>query len=266
MDWFRVSTMADVEPALEGANPIKGVKILKRFAARGNSDAQNRLGFIYEYGHENSFTQDNNKRKIEPDFEQAAIWYQRAADEGDLRGLDNLWQVYLLKGNVDEEKALTHLVAAAKAGVMNAQRFLGICYMDGSILPVPKNYPEGLEWLRMAARSGCDDSQMRLAKAYRDGTGVSVDLVKTYAWFSMAAREQFARERETIDRNNKWNDENPRWAFSFIKYRRQEAQIERDKIADQLSQAELIKAQDLFDQWCRLAPLSSHPVNRAKSP
>ena len=119
-------------------------------------------------------------------------------------------RVYLHKGNVDEEKALTYLTIAAKEGVANAQRFLGICYMKGSVLPVPKNYSEGMKWFSRAAKSGCDASQTELGKAYRDGTGLEVDLVKAYVWFSMAAREEIARQQGRIDRENKWNAENPR--------------------------------------------------------
>jgi hypothetical protein len=156
-------------------------------------------------------------------------------------------RVYLHKGNVDEEKALTYLTIAAKEGVANAQRFLGICYMKGSVLPVPKNYSEGMKWFSRAAKSGCDASQTELGKAYRDGTGLEVDLVKAYVWFSMAAREEIARQRERIDQQNKWNAENPRWARP-VRYEKHEAQIERDKIAEQLSKCELIKAQDLAEK------------------
>src|SRR3954447_24892076 len=104
MGWFRKSTMSDVEAALEGPCPINGVKILKRLAARGDTDAQNWLGFIYEYGHENSCTEERRKGKIEQDFREAVRWYKLAADKGDPRGLDHLWKVYLHRGNVDEDK------------------------------------------------------------------------------------------------------------------------------------------------------------------
>jgi TPR repeat protein len=60
--------------------------------------------------------------------------------------------------------------------------------MQGSILPVPQNYSEGLKWLRKVARADGTGAQIELAKAYRDGTGVNVDLMKSYIWFSIAAR------------------------------------------------------------------------------
>ena len=54
------------------------------------------------------------------------------------------------------------------------------------------------------------------AKAYRDGTGVKVDLMKSYIWFSIAAH---------IEKG--------------------EAQTERDKIAARLTASQLIEAQNL---------------------
>jgi len=54
------------------------------------------------------------------------------------------------------------------------------------------------------------------AKAYRDGIGVNVDLMKSYIWFSMAAQ---------IEKG--------------------EAQTECDKIAARLTASQLIEAQNL---------------------
>jgi hypothetical protein len=200
----------------------------------------------------------------EPDLQEAVYWYKRAADRGDCTGRDRLWQVHLHKGNVDEEKALTYLMIAARKGVVNAQRVLGICYMDGLLLPVPKNYSEGIKWLRIAAKSGSEASQRELAKAYRDGRGVDVDLVKAYVWLSMAAREEIVREQRSIDQQKKWNAENPRWALP-IEDKKQEAQVERDKIVGQLSKSELIEAQNLAEKCLLIATKTLNDAQRART-
>jgi len=54
------------------------------------------------------------------------------------------------------------------------------------------------------------------AKAYRDGIGVNVDLMKSYIWFSIAAQ---------IEKG--------------------EAQIECDKLAERLTVSQLIEAENL---------------------
>ncbi len=210
---------------LSGDNPSKGVKTLERLAKRGNVEAQLELGEIYKWGYPPSL----NEWKIKPNIPTAIKWLKRAADQGDRRGYDRLWQIYTHKGNVDEEKALHYLLIAAQKGAVKAQRFLGICYMKGSILPVQENYSEGVKWLRKAAKSDDTDdrekatrtdSQMLLAKAYRDGTGVDVDLVKSYVWFSIAAHAEVVGQ----------------------------AQIERDKIAARLTTSQLIEAQNLTER------------------
>ena len=139
------------------------------------------------------------------------------------------------------------MLIAAQKGVANAQRFLGECYITGDTLPVPKDYAEGLKWLRRSAKTGDKYAQTELAKAYRDGTGVDVDLVMAYVWFSIAAREELFGEQERTDRKKKWNAENPRFALP-IKFRKGDAQIECEIIAERLSKSDLIKAQQLAEQ------------------
>ena len=62
------------------------------------------------------------------------------------------------------------------------------------------------------------------AKAYRDGIGVNVDLMKSYIWFSMAAQ---------IEKG--------------------EAQTECNKIAARLTASQLIEAQNLVRKMLRPA-------------
>jgi hypothetical protein len=144
-------TLDDAERALEGPNPAKVLRILRRLAARGNVEAQYRLGLTFEYGQSDV----DEKRKIKRDFKQAACWYKQAADNGHHRARDQLWQVYLKEGHhVDEERALTYLLSAAKKGVANAQRFLGTCYMKGNILPVPQMAQEISEGRRLEGTDG----------------------------------------------------------------------------------------------------------------
>jgi TPR repeat protein len=201
--WSWWETLDDAERELEGPRPVKGLRILRRLATHGNVEAQFRLGLTFEYG------QSGETEKIESNIREAARWYKQAADNGHQRASDQLWQVFLHEGHVDEEKALTYLLIAAKKGVANAQRFLGICYMNGDILPVPKDYAEGLTWLRKSAKAGSQCGQTELAKAYRDGMGVEANLVKAYVWFSMAARQELADNQKQMDREKNGTPKTP---------------------------------------------------------
>jgi TPR repeat protein len=48
-------------------------------AAHGDSDAQNQLGWMYQYG-----------QGVEPNDAKAVTWYSMSADQGNRRGIDNL--------------------------------------------------------------------------------------------------------------------------------------------------------------------------------
>ncbi len=48
-------------------------------AAYGDSDAENQLGWMYQYG-----------QGVEPDDAKAVTWYSMSADHGNRRGIDNL--------------------------------------------------------------------------------------------------------------------------------------------------------------------------------
>jgi len=253
--WHRNDSLVFAEyligSAIEG-NPSKGAKMIERLAERGYVEAQLKLGGVYQWGVSNS-----SGVTIKPNIPAAIKWLKRAADQGDKRGYDELWQIYLHEGNVDEEKALHFLLIAAQKGCVNAQWFLGICYMQGSILPVPQNYSEGLKWLRKVARADGSRAQIELAKAYRDGTGVSVDLIKSYIWFSIAARAELANQRSRVDDHKKREERTKEFAKPIgeswpqipIKIEKGEAQIERDKIAAGFTTSQLIDAQNLVERY-----------------
>jgi hypothetical protein len=71
--------------------------------------------------------------------------------------------------------------------------------------------------------------------------------VTAYVWFSMAARQELADSQAHMDRRKRWNAQHPKFAQP-PKFKKGEAQIESEKIAEQLSKSELIKAQQLADQ------------------
>jgi TPR repeat protein len=112
--WHRNDSLAFAEfligSIIEG-NPSKGVKMLERLAERGDVEAQLKLGGVYQWG---VYSGSSSETKIKLNIPAAIKWLKRAADQGDKRGYDELWQIYLREGNVDEEKALHFLLIAAQ--------------------------------------------------------------------------------------------------------------------------------------------------------
>ena len=101
---------------------------LQKQALDGDADAMYRMGDIYQYG----FPQLG----IPVYYQQAAEWYERAANKG----------------------------------YMYAQTSLGILHRLG--LGVPKNYTKAAEWYKKAAEQGDASAMYNLAGCYRLGRGV----------------------------------------------------------------------------------------------
>jgi TPR repeat protein len=96
---------------------------------------------------------------VAQDHAQAAVWYRKAAEQG----------------NAD------------------AQCVLGAYYDQGQ--SVPQDYGQAAQWFRKAAEQGDADAQSNLDALYDNGQGVPQDYVAAYALINLAA----ARESQDGD-------------------------------------------------------------------
>lgn len=113
-------------------------------AKNGNPRAQYNLGVCYHSGRDG----------IEQDYEQAAMWYQKAAEQGHVRASFYLGVLYQNgKGAEQNYKKATELfMNAAESGYDKAQINLGIFYVKG--IGVPKDYGKAEFWFQEAADQG----------------------------------------------------------------------------------------------------------------
>jgi TPR repeat protein len=105
---------------------------------------------------------------VPQDYAQAALWYRKAADQGEPRAQFNLGQMY-----------------------RNGQG-------------VPQDYTQAAEWYRKAAEQGDSVAQLSLGFLYAKGQGVPQDNVQAYFWFDLAAAGKLDAanaERATKDRD-----------------------------------------------------------------
>ncbi|KGK43062.1 hypothetical protein LH51_02885 [Nitrincola sp. A-D6] len=88
-------------------------------AEAGNSEAQNRVGEMLEFG-----------QGIERDKHEAFIWYQRAADQGEVSAWHNLGRSYNFGTGVDQDFEIAEewYRKAADRGYTQALFFLGTLY------------------------------------------------------------------------------------------------------------------------------------------
>jgi TPR repeat protein len=115
-------------------------------AEQGRTEAQIRLGIIYEQGTD-GFTQD---------YKEAAKWYRMAAEQGNAQAQWYIGTAYE-KGDVlgfaqDYKEAAKWYRMAAEQGNVQAQYLLGYLYSKG--LGVLQDYVEAHMWLNLGGVNG----------------------------------------------------------------------------------------------------------------
>jgi uncharacterized protein len=111
------------------------------------------------------------------DFQNAAIWFHQAADQGHpqaqmLLGIMN----YFGQGMPQDFGAAADWYRkAAEQGEARAQTNLGVMYYAGR--GVAQDYQAAAKWYREAADQGDTSAQVNLARLYEKGQGVPQDYV-----------------------------------------------------------------------------------------
>jgi len=121
------------------------------------------------------------------EYEQAAIWLEKASKKGSRASKLNLGLLLLSGAGIkkDEKRACELFEEAARDGEVSAQLQLGLCYARGLLGEVDRE--KGLEWLEKAARSRNYESRLRLALIYNKEPQ---DLARAHAWASLAASQE----------------------------------------------------------------------------
>jgi hypothetical protein len=135
-------------------------------ANAGDAAAQVRLGESYAAG-----------KGVAADPRQAAAWYRKAADQGDISGEIHLAILYRDGGGKafprDIEQAATWYRKAADQGDSGAQGTLGILYSFGQ--GVPRSDVEAYFWLDLAAAVKSPNQAQYIANRQMVGTRITAD-------------------------------------------------------------------------------------------
>lgn len=156
-------------------------------ARQGHAFAQNNLGTLYAFG-----------LGVEQDQETAARWYAKAAEQGLTDAMNNLgWMLSHGMGvDADPERGLTLIRAALAKGNVPAENNLGVLYQQG--LGVEQNDHTAGYWFRRAARKGNASAQKNLGMQYLNGTGVKKDTIEAAKWLSIALTSGDASAKEPL--------------------------------------------------------------------
>jgi len=106
-------------------------------------------------------------RGVSQDIKQAAVWYRKAADQGNA----------------------------------SAELNLGAAYYGGQ--GVPKDPKQALKYFQLSAQQGNGRAQFNLATLYTNGEGIKQDLPRAFIWFTAAAVSLAGNEAKIADENSK---------------------------------------------------------------
>ena len=159
------------------AHDPKALKSLQERAATGDADAQCGLGKQYEFA-----------LGVPQDTQQAVLWLQKSAEQGDVFAQVELAVVF--DKLQDYAQALIWYRIAADQGNARAEYNLAVAYEEGEA--VPKDSAQAKVWYRKAADHGDVLAESNLGVAYEHGVGVPQDFAQAAAWYRKAAEDGLA--------------------------------------------------------------------------
>ena len=146
-------------------------------AKAGNRLAQYNVGLYYH----------NGWSGVKQDYQQAAYWYRKSADQGYADAQLNLGYLYEkgLGVSQDSQQAVYWYRKAAEQGNVSAMFNLGSCYHDGN--GVTQDCQQAVYWSRKAAEQGHGAAMCRLGNCYYEGECVDQDYQQAVYWYRKAA-------------------------------------------------------------------------------
>jgi localization factor PodJL len=177
-------------PPTERLPDAIGGPVLRAAALKGDPTAAYEIGVRFAEG-----------KGVAPNFDEAAKWYDRAAQAGVIPAVFRLGTLYEkgLSVKKDVDIARRYYMQAAERGNAKAMHNLAVLDADGG--GKGANYKNAAQWFRKAADRGVADSQFNLGILYARGIGVEQNLAESFKWFSLAAAQGDAdsvRKRDDI--------------------------------------------------------------------
>ena len=177
-------------PSTERLPDAIGGPVLRAAALKGDPTAAYEIGVRYAEG-----------KGVASNFDEAAKWYDRAAQAGVVPAIFRIGTLYEKGMSVkkDVDIARRYYMQAAERGNAKAMHNLAVLDADGD--GKGANYKSAAQWFRKAADRGVADSQYNLGILYARGIGVEQNLAESFKWFSLAAAQgdvDSGRKRDDI--------------------------------------------------------------------
>lgn len=163
------------------------VQETQAFAAKGNSDAEAKLGGMYYYGY-----------GVAQDYSQAVEWYRKAADQGNPKGEYGIGYMYDQGKGVQQDFAAAFRLfgQAADKGDRNAQCGLAAMYYKGR--GVSQDRAKAAVLYRRSADQGLAHAEYDLGYMYFYGEGVPQDRTEARLLLRRAAEHGDERAKKLL--------------------------------------------------------------------
>ena len=122
---------------------------------------------------------------VPPDREDALAYFRRAEEQGSAEGAYFAGEMELQDNPADASAAVEAIRGAAEAGFPPAMHRVGTFLQSGRF--TRKDVPKAATWYEAAADRGLAKSSYRLGKIYLYGDGLPVDMEAALAHFEQAA-------------------------------------------------------------------------------
>jgi localization factor PodJL len=177
-------------PPTERLPEAIGGPVLRSAVLKGDPTAAYEVGVRFAEG-----------KGVAPNYDEAAKWFDRAAQAGVVPAIFRLGTFYEkgLSVTKDPDIARRYYMQAAERGNAKAMHNLAVLDADGG--GKGANYKSAAQWFRKAADHGVADSQYNLGILYARGIGVDQNLAESFKWFSLAAAQgdvDAGRKRDDI--------------------------------------------------------------------
>ena len=165
------------------------VKPVENQAFQGVAEAQHDLAAIYTAGHGG----------VEQNFERAAFWFERAAENNIANASYNLGVLHHQGLGVDADiaRAMQYYEQAAANNHPEAQYNLGIAYIEG--IGVEYNPARAAGHFENAANNGIMEAAYNLGLVHENGLLGNIDNDKALIWYKKAADEGSVEARQALE-------------------------------------------------------------------
>ena len=168
------------------------VKWLKQASKVGHTEAQYRLGLIYEHA----------LPTAEHNLTEAASLYEKVvATRAHPQALLRLGMIYARRGQSDamyRKRAIVILRRAAELGDAEAQYQLGKYLSRDGGSAGADNMAEAMRWHLAAAKQGHASAQHSIGLASEVGHGTECDMAKAAEWLGLAAKQRLDVRQSTL--------------------------------------------------------------------